>query len=93
MSVLVHHQGGRMIYTKGAPDVLIGHCSYILWEGKVVPFTGTLRQKVMAANESMAGAALRVLGMAYREVRPEEKVADEHAAESQTCLRRTCGYD
>ncbi|NMI05994.1 calcium-translocating P-type ATPase, SERCA-type [Paenibacillus sp. SZ31] len=83
MSVLVHHQGGRMIYTKGAPDVLIGHCSYILWEGKVVPFTGTLRQKVMAANESMAGAALRVLGMAYREVRPEEKVADEHAAESQ----------
>lgn len=83
MSVLVHHQGGRMIYTKGAPDVLIGHCSYILWEGKVVPFTGTLRQKVMATNESMAGAALRVLGMAYREVRPEEKVADEHAAESQ----------
>ncbi|WP_145322846.1 cation-translocating P-type ATPase [Paenibacillus xylanexedens] len=83
MSVLIHHQGGRMIYTKGAPDVLIGHCSYILWEGKVVPFTGTLRQKVMAANESMAGAALRVLGMAYREVRPEEKVADEHAAESQ----------
>lgn len=72
-----------MIYTKGAPDVLIGHCSYILWEGKVVPFTGTLRQKVMAANESMAGAALRVLGMAYREVRPEEKVANEHAAESQ----------
>ncbi|WP_419889418.1 calcium-translocating P-type ATPase, SERCA-type [Paenibacillus xylanexedens] len=83
MSVLVHHQGGRMIYTKGAPDVLIGHCSYILWEGKVVPFTGTLRQKVMAANESMAGAALRVLGMAYREVRSEEKVVDEHAAESQ----------
>ncbi|PQP80404.1 ATPase [Paenibacillus sp. PCH8] len=83
MSVLVHHQGGRMIYTKGAPDVLIGHCSYILWEGRVVPFTGTLRQKVMAANESMAGSALRVLGMAYREVRPEEKVADEHAAESQ----------
>jgi Ca2+-transporting ATPase len=83
MSVMIKHQGGRMIYTKGAPDVLIEHCSYILWEGKVVPFTGTLRQKVMAANESMAGNALRVLGMAYREVRPKEHVADEHAAESQ----------
>ncbi|MEO2206999.1 calcium-translocating P-type ATPase, SERCA-type [Paenibacillus pabuli] len=83
MSVLIQHQGGRMIYTKGAPDVLIGQCSYILWEGKVVPFTGTLRQKVMAANEKMAGAALRVLGMAYREVRPEEKVDNEHAAENQ----------
>lgn len=83
MSVLVHHQGGRMIYTKGAPDVLIGQCNYILWEGKVVPFTGTLRQKVMAANENMAASALRVLGMAYREVRPEERVEDENAAESQ----------
>ncbi|MDQ0168862.1 calcium-translocating P-type ATPase, SERCA-type [Paenibacillus tundrae] len=83
MSVLVHHQGGRMIYTKGAPDVLIGQCNYILWEGKVVPFTGTLRQKVMAANENMAASALRVLGMAYRDVRPEERVEDENAAESQ----------
>ncbi|MBY0204497.1 Ca2+-transporting ATPase [Paenibacillus polysaccharolyticus] len=83
MSVMIKHQGGRMVYTKGAPDVLIEHCSYILWEGKVVPFTGTLRQKVMAANESMAGNALRVLGMAYREVKPKEHVADEHAAESQ----------
>ncbi|KQY87565.1 ATPase [Paenibacillus sp. Root52] len=83
MSVLVHHQGGRMIYTKGAPDVLIGQCNYILWEGKVVPFTGTLRQKVMAANENMAASALRVLGMAYRDVRPEERVEDENTAESQ----------
>lgn len=83
MSVLVHHQGGRMVYTKGAPDLLIGQCNYILWEGQVVPFTGTLRQKVMAANENMAASALRVLGMAFREVRPDERVEDEQAAENQ----------
>lgn len=83
MSVMMRHQGGRLIFTKGAPDVLIQECTYIMWEGKVVPFTGTLRQRVTAAGERMASSALRVLGMAYRDVKAEEHVDSEHKAESQ----------
>ncbi|MGG2993398.1 calcium-translocating P-type ATPase, SERCA-type [Paenibacillus macerans] len=83
MSVIVSHQGGKMALVKGAPDMLLERCSYILWEGKVVPFTGTFRQKVQAANEKMARGALRVLGMAYRELRPHEGADDEDGAESQ----------
>lgn len=83
MSVLMKHQGGRLIFTKGAPDVLIKECAYILWDDKVIPFTSAIRQQVIQANEQMASSALRVLGMAYREVRPEEQVADECKAESQ----------
>lgn len=64
MSVLVHHQGGRLLCTKGAPDLLLEQCSYILWDGKVVPLTASLRQKVAAGSEQMAADALRVLGMA-----------------------------
>ncbi|WP_438446746.1 calcium-translocating P-type ATPase, SERCA-type [Gorillibacterium sp. sgz5001074] len=80
MSVLLEHQGGRLVMAKGAPDVLLERCSYILWEDKVIPFTGTLRQKVMAANEGMAKSALRVLGLAYREVKPAERCeSGEHA--------------
>lgn len=78
MSVLVSHQGGRLICTKGAPDMLIDRCAYILWDGKVVPFTGTLRQKVLRANEEMGGEALRVLGFAYREAKAGE-VCDSEA--------------
>ncbi|WP_018756551.1 calcium-translocating P-type ATPase, SERCA-type [Paenibacillus terrigena] len=81
MSVQLKHQGGQLIYAKGAPDMLLEQCAYILWDGKVVPFTGTLRQKVLAANEGMAKSALRVLGMAYREVRSYEEVANENDAE------------
>lgn len=83
MSVIVNQPGGRMICTKGAPDVLLGRCTYMLWDGGVVPCTPTLRQKVLDANENMASGALRVLGMAYRDMRPNEIASNEKEAESQ----------
>ncbi|MBB6671153.1 calcium-translocating P-type ATPase, SERCA-type [Cohnella nanjingensis] len=81
MSVLVSHQGGRLICTKGAPDLLVERCAYVLWDGKVVPFTGTLRQKVLQANGEMAQEALRVLGFAYRDVRSSDACDTEEEAE------------
>ncbi|MCI3921521.1 calcium-translocating P-type ATPase, SERCA-type [Paenibacillus sp. TRM 82003] len=84
MSVVVEHQGGRLVCAKGAPDVLLEQCSYILWDGKLVPFTGTLRQKVMEANEAFAGDALRVLGLAYRDLKSSEAV--ETAADAEKGL-------
>ncbi|MGZ9587007.1 calcium-translocating P-type ATPase, SERCA-type [Paenibacillus marinisediminis] len=83
MSVVVSHQGGRNVYTKGAFDVLMDRCAYVLWDGKVVPFTATLKQRVQSANEHMAKQALRVLGMAYRELKANEHADDEDGMESQ----------
>ncbi|MCQ6560360.1 calcium-translocating P-type ATPase, SERCA-type [Paenibacillus mendelii] len=83
MSVLVSHQGGQLICTKGAPDVLMQQCSYVLWDGKVVPFTGTLKKKVIEASESMAQSALRVLGFAYRDLRPHDHTETETDVECQ----------
>ncbi|WP_411553359.1 calcium-translocating P-type ATPase, SERCA-type [Paenibacillus lautus] len=83
MSVIVSHQGGRLLCTKGAPDVLLDACAYIMWDGNVVPLTSTLRQKVLAANEDMASNALRVLGLAYRDLRSYDKPETEKEAESQ----------
>ncbi|MFB6365094.1 calcium-translocating P-type ATPase, SERCA-type [Paenibacillus elgii] len=83
MSVIVEHQGGRMVCTKGAPDVLMQQCAYVLWDDKVIPFTPTLKQKVMAANEGMAKNALRVLGLAYRDLKPTERSEEETTVESQ----------
>ncbi|WP_127460420.1 calcium-translocating P-type ATPase, SERCA-type [Paenibacillus elgii] len=83
MSVIVEHQGGRMVCTKGAPDVLVQQCAYVLWDDKIIPFTPTLKQKVMAANEGMAKNALRVLGLAYRDLKLTERSEEETAVESQ----------
>ncbi|MBB6735886.1 calcium-translocating P-type ATPase, SERCA-type [Cohnella zeiphila] len=82
MSVVVTHQGGRLVCAKGAPDLLIERCAYILWEGNVVPFTGTLKQKVLQANEEMAGDALRVLGLAYRDMRSHDSCESEDEVET-----------
>ncbi|MUT66805.1 calcium-translocating P-type ATPase, SERCA-type [Paenibacillus sp. NEAU-GSW1] len=83
MSVIVSHQGGRLIYTKGASDVLMDHCSYVLWDGKVVPFTATLKRKCAEAAEEMAQSALRVLGLAYRDLRSGDACESESDAENQ----------
>ena len=82
MSVVVEHQGGRLVLAKGAPDMLLKQCRYLLWDGKVIPLTDSLRLKIMAANEAMARSALRVLGMAYRELKPSESCEDEQSAET-----------
>lgn len=82
MSVLVSSENGRMACTKGAPDVLLQHCSYILWEGKVIPFTSTLKQKVISANEGMAKSALRVLGIAYKELKASDRYDDHEDVEN-----------
>lgn len=83
MSVLVEHQGGHLLLVKGAPDMLLHRCKYILWEDKVIPFTDTLKQKVQAANEAMARSALRVLGFAYRDVKKVATHEEENELESQ----------
>ena len=59
--------GGYRLYVKGAPDVLLGRCRLILTNSPT-PLTGPLRHKVLDANESMAARALRVLGMAWRDL-------------------------
>ena len=51
-------EGGFRVMVKGAPDVLLDRCR--------IDETG--RQGVLKANASMAGRALRVLGVAYRDL-------------------------
>jgi len=83
MSVLVSHQGGRLVCTKGAPDLLMERCAYALWDNKVVPFTPSLRQKAAEAAERMAGSALRVLALAYRDLHPQEPAERDADVEKQ----------
>lgn len=91
MSVVLKHQGGRLLYTKGAPDVLLQHCRYILWDGKVKILNDEIRQKVLDANEQMASKALRVLAAAYREVKGYEQLEDENEAENNLIFVGLCG--
>ena len=83
MSVIVRHGDRRFLLCKGAPDLLLDVCSRVLWQGHELSLTGAIRSKVLAANEGMARAALRVIGFAWRELKPGEQPADALAAERQ----------
>jgi Ca2+-transporting ATPase len=66
MSVLVKHDNDTYLFVKGAPDVLLEHCTKILTGGKEEPLSASLKRKAMAANATMAQSALRNLAFAYR---------------------------
>ncbi len=56
-----------IIAVKGAPDVVLELCTrYQTCADEVKPLTPTKRAQILAANNSMADKALRVLGLAYR---------------------------
>ncbi|MDQ1336129.1 MAG: P-type Ca2+ transporter type [Thermodesulfobacteriota bacterium] len=61
-------EDGLVMYTKGAPDVILNLCSQIEIEGEVLPMTDGDRDEIDAAIQSFASEALRVLAFAYKPV-------------------------
>ncbi|MDH5449524.1 MAG: cation-translocating P-type ATPase [Candidatus Bathyarchaeota archaeon] len=55
-------------YEKGAPEIILGRCSYILKDGETKKLDKKERNTILSINEAMAGEALRVLGVAYKEL-------------------------
>ena len=67
MTVVRRTSGGPMAYVKGAPDLLLQHCTqHLTADGRTEPLTAATRQKILDANASFAHEALRVLGIASR---------------------------
>lgn len=66
MSTLHKVKGGVVSAVKGAPDVMLKHCTHLLLDGKVVAMTAAHKKHILAQNSLMASRALRVLGFAYR---------------------------
>jgi Ca2+-transporting ATPase len=54
------------LYVKGAPDALIERCTGISIDGKVSALDDNTKAQLQAANEKMAGEALRVIAAAYK---------------------------
>jgi Ca2+-transporting ATPase len=68
MTVVVTGRGGRpLALTKGAADVVLAHCLHQRTAAGVRPLSPADRERILGHAEEMAGRALRVLGLAYRE--------------------------
>jgi P-type Ca2+ transporter type 2C len=55
-----------LVFTKGAPDVLLGRCSRELAGEAIGPLTEVRRTEILKKNEELAEEALRTLGVAFR---------------------------
>ncbi len=68
MTTLHNRQGEMLAYVKGAPEIVLGLCAYVLDEGEVRKITDEDMQEILRVNREFADDALRVLGFAYRAV-------------------------
>ncbi len=68
MSIVVqdaHEQ--TLIYTKGAPEILLERCAFEQRPNEIVTLSPARREELLQQSREMAGRALRVLGLAWRE--------------------------
>ena len=69
MSTIHRDTGERhagIVFTKGAPDVLLPRCAFEVCGGDRRPLTAARREEILQTNEALAGEALRTLGVAGR---------------------------
>jgi Ca2+-transporting ATPase len=60
--------GKHLLAVKGSPDAVLAMCKQQIRNGRRTVLTDKARDAILRENERMAGDALRVLGMAYREL-------------------------
>ncbi len=68
MTTIHNTPEGKVAYSKGAPEIILDSCSYILMDNKEKSLTEKDKAQALGTATKMAGEALRVLGMAYRQL-------------------------
>ncbi len=79
----VQIDGKRLIFMKGAPEIILRYCSRQCLENGTEDLTEQKHQRILGVNEEMAGGGLRVLGIAYKEMLGDLTSCKEETAESE----------
>ncbi len=61
-------EGGKVAYVKGAPETVLDLCSKIYKNGQVKTLDQKEKEEILKINSKLAIEALRLLGMAYRDL-------------------------
>jgi Ca2+-transporting ATPase len=77
MSTLHNIDGTYVMFTKGAPDIILSRCKDIILDGERKSLTDEIRDEISNVNKDFAGNALRVLGFAYKEVNENVELENE----------------
>ncbi|QSZ67493.1 HAD family hydrolase [Methanofollis aquaemaris] len=69
MTVAVTEGGGQVAYMKGAPEVVLGHCTLVLAGGRVLPLDERWRRMLQGDLDEAAGGGLRLIATARRSMK------------------------
>lgn len=79
-------------YTKGASEILLPMCTYILAPEGVIPMTEEMKNKILSDIHSMASKCLRTLVLAYRDVSEDEFGAEKSKEANETSIDNESVY-
>ncbi len=65
MSVLCQTPQGRVLYCKGAPETVLAACDLIQFDAGIAPLDAAAKTRLLAAQNVMTDAGLRVLAFAH----------------------------
>ncbi len=86
MMSTVHTYGDKYIqYTKGAPDVVLSHCSCAMINGNESKMDENVYQQIMNENKEMADKALRVLACSIKFYNEIPNTSDVDSLEENLC--------
>lgn len=69
MSIVSEMEGKKIVFVKGAPNEVLKRCKKRYHKGKAVALTASQKEAMLEINHDMAEDALRVLAIAYKEVK------------------------
>lgn len=67
MLTMIHTPNHYILYSKGAPEVILEQCGYELIEGSMKPLTGARKQEIIREMSQLQKEAMRVLAFGYKE--------------------------
>ncbi len=73
MSIACTTPQGRMLFVKGAPDIILQRSSSMLMHGKTLAMDDAHKKQILSTNDQLARQALRVLAVAYRPLDPHQQ--------------------
>ncbi len=78
------HQEHLLIFSKGAPDVLLARCAYeqVGEDGRLRQLSSERQAALLTEVEQLAASALRTLGVAWRMV-PQQEMGEPEALDEQ----------
>jgi Mg2+-importing ATPase len=79
VSIVVEHEGKRLLITKGAPESVLPVCSRYELNGQELPLDAASRTRCEATYRERCAGGFRMLAVAYKAVQPQDvyRVNDE----------------